>query len=505
VPITSHTPIPSHRARTLVAAAVAVALTGCGFGESGIAPPTDRFFFPAALAVDPGGDWLYVINSNSDLRYNAGTVTAVDLRLAREDRARPDWGRCPTSSYVPPLSQPPRLCCHDFLDQGVTNCDERGYINPGTTVRLGSFGGTMAVQPLAPDRRRLFVAVRAEPSITFVDISLAGGKLSMKCTDPGQGGADAEQNALCGDGWRVKTGAIQSDGQPMNLQEEPHGLVLDQALGVLYIAHLGGVVNGQRVARGLSVVDVCAPDTRRPRLAAVIEDALPLTGSLGLTSVVPAAPGDPQAPLYGTAEFTSDIVQINYRNPAQARCDASAAADRDLTMVAGVTFGSTAFASRGADLRGLVVAPSGDRAYVLHKEYADRLRAEYNPPSVVEIDRSPDSRGDPQSRPLSVVGVCTGPTELLSHDAGRGPRLYVNCFEGGQVYVVDPVLMVAESIIEVGAGPSDIQFSPSDPTVAYVAGFANNNISILDLRPGSPTEYRVVQRIGFPRSSNTLR
>ena len=38
-----------------------------------------------------------------------------------------------------------------------------------------------------------------------------------------------------------------------------------------------------------------------------------------------------------------------------------------------------------------------------------------------------------------------------------------------------------------------------DRTVAYVAGFANNNVSVLDLKPGSPTEYRVVQRIGFPR------
>jgi len=35
--------------------------------------------------------------------------------------------------------------------------------------------------------------------------------------------------------------------------------------------------------------------------------------------------------------------------------------------------------------------------------------------------------------------------------------------------------------------------------VAYVVGFGDNNISVIDLRPGSTTEYHVVQRMGFPR------
>jgi len=116
VPNTSDTHRPGHRGRALAVAA-ATTIAACGFGESGIAPPIDRFFFPASIAVDPTGDWLYVVNSNSDLRYNAGTVVAVDLRLAREDRARADWGPCPTSAYVPPLSGPSRLCCQDFIDQ----------------------------------------------------------------------------------------------------------------------------------------------------------------------------------------------------------------------------------------------------------------------------------------------------------------------------------------------------------------------------------------------------
>jgi hypothetical protein len=34
--------------------------------------------------------------------------------------------------------------------------------------------------------------------------------------------------------------------------------------------------------------------------------------------------------------------------------------------------------------------------------------------------------------------------------------------------------------------------------LAYVLDFTQNDVSVLDLAPGSPTQYHVVQRIGFP-------
>src|SRR4051794_9068541 len=73
--------------------ALAFALGGpaCNFGESGVPPSADQIFLPTGLAVDPDGRWLYVVNSNFDLRYNAGTVTAVDLQKVATDRAS-SWG-----------------------------------------------------------------------------------------------------------------------------------------------------------------------------------------------------------------------------------------------------------------------------------------------------------------------------------------------------------------------------------------------------------------------------
>jgi YVTN family beta-propeller protein len=87
---------------------------------------------------------------------------------------------------------------------------------------------------------------------------------------------------------------------------------------------------------------------------------------------------------------------------------------------------------------------------------------------------------------------------MQMHDAGRGSRIYVTCYDDGQIYVVDPNAVVVTSIIDVGAGPISLVFSPLDPSVGYVASFANSHLSVIDLEPGSPTENHVVMRIGLP-------
>ena len=122
---------------------------------------------------------------------------------------------------------------------------------------------------------------------------------------------------------------------------------------------------------------------------------------------------------------------------------------------------------------------------------------------MVEVDRSADAEGKPYNRAVAVVETCTGATEMHLHDAGRGPRLYVVCFEAGQIYVLDTAPLSVAGIINVGRGPTTMVLPPKgaeyDQTKVYVAGFSDNNVSVIDLAPGSQTENRVVQRIGFPQ------
>src|SRR3954464_7960820 len=177
----------------LIAAAGCASAIGCGLNQEGIGPPRNQIFYPGAIRVDPiDGRWLYVVNSNSDLRYNDGTLAAVDLDAVRADRALESaWGNCPSVNYIYPSSSPgtppssspaaplgphSAYCCWDMLDRNVLNCDERGYIN--SAVKIGSFGSAIEIQPVTPGTdpasaqkaSRLFVGVRGNASVTWVDV-----------------------------------------------------------------------------------------------------------------------------------------------------------------------------------------------------------------------------------------------------------------------------------------------------------------------------------------------
>jgi hypothetical protein len=126
--------------------------------------------------LDRNSDWLFVTNSNADLRYNDGTLVALSMERAAKDREEykpgndppttenhPDWRDCPEVNYERPRIDPRRFCCWDVVNhkRDALNCDERGYIdsdeisaNPDVrdsdrglgNVRIGSFAAGMVLQ-----------------------------------------------------------------------------------------------------------------------------------------------------------------------------------------------------------------------------------------------------------------------------------------------------------------------------------------------------------------------
>jgi DNA-binding beta-propeller fold protein YncE len=456
---------------------------GCSFGESGVSPPLDGLFLPTGLAVDPTGGWLFVVNSNSDLRYNAGTVAAIDVVKVGEDRARRDWGACPSAGYRPTGPTGNRFCCYDFHDPTVLNCDERGYVASGATVKIGSFGSTLLVTGganNAPDRR-LFVAVRSEPSVTFIDAQVNGREIGLRCL----GGGAAAANPFCDDSHKVRAG--EDAVGLLKLPEEPYAMAIDQGLGALYVSH------GQR---GVSVIDLCAS---RPSLVSVTVPVFLTSPREAVSALMVPQPGNPAAPIYALGRYYVEDrpaeIQSLYLRGGEQPC--AGGDPRPLELVPGESFFPSAFYPSGMDIRGLALSADNRRAYVLHRNGIPAYSRD-NPPALVEVDRTPDAQGRPVNRTVEVVEICSGATELHQHDAGRGPRLYVPCFESGQVYVVDPRLMEVAAVINTGRGPTTLTFAPGDPTIAYLGGFSDNNISVIDLRPGSSNENKVVQRIGFP-------
>ncbi len=522
----------------LLLSVVSVPVAGCSFGENGIDPPINRIFLPAGIVADPVYPFLYVVNSNSDLRFNAGTVVAVDLARAAKTltdaRASHDTNPAiPTCSKTRFSRTEPvadDYCCRDLVDSNILNCNEPQFVRSEATVSIGSFGGAVELQqaPRPDDTtiRRLFMAVRAEPSITYADVKIVanfsgsddggasadGGAtsyaVSMRCTGARGDTSAQPANAYCDDNWRIRRPGGATPGE-LVLPEEPHVLWLDPALpGILYVGHLTVTANAQIQGGGVSTLDICDPTSPNwVRFAGLAQTAfLPVTASQAVAAL---SKGDPAPPnlfvtdplVYATARYSAQVTGMVLRtpvSPSQLTCPHPTTAPLDLTLVPGENFLSPAFLPNGSDVRGILffTDPTGHpEAFVLHRNDSDTIA---NPPALVVLDRQALPDGTPANSVMGILDVCNGPTAMQMHNAGLTDRIYVTCYDDGEIYVIDPVALVVTAIIDVGTGPTSLVFSPLDPGIAYVASFANSHLSVIDIAPGSPTENHVVQRVGLP-------
>jgi DNA-binding beta-propeller fold protein YncE len=132
-----------------------------------------------------------------------------------------------------------------------------------------------------------------------------------------------------------------------------------------------------------------------------------------------------------------------------------------------------------ADTRALGFSPTGERLYAINRE----------PPSLQVFDTSSSSNA-PANRFTAAFDIC----RVASRLAVIGERVYVTCFQDGQVYVTDPISGRSD-VIDVGRGAFDITHARSRGR-AYVTNFLEDTIAVLDVAEASPLRDRVVLRIG---------
>lgn len=193
---------------------VALASIGCEDRNRGIPPDGKGLYFPSGVALDPRvpadrpARWLFVLNGNSDLVFNAGTLVPVDLEeffaawMLDPDRCfgvRGDGtkieadatfcapGPCPgCESFVsgaPVIGDVGAeltddvMCRRNAYKPQVIECEDTFFARDEAAVRLGNFGTgltgwTREVVTDAPaDEGHLFMAVRGDPSVTWVRIT----------------------------------------------------------------------------------------------------------------------------------------------------------------------------------------------------------------------------------------------------------------------------------------------------------------------------------------------
>ncbi len=535
------TPSPQRTGAFLLTtlAALAAGAGACSLSQEGVMPPADTFFFPSSAIMPPDGQWLFVANSNADLRYNDGTLVMVNvgedvtapgadgtvtLRGAASDRARgSQWPVCPQQDYVNAVSRSvPPTCCWDVLDSNILNCDERLYVQSDATVRIGSFASGMEWQtncsgacaqkegcPFDPAGARIIIGVRGDTSLTWLDVLPAAGgpRPSLHCRQDGviQPLAECTQKVTSTRS-DLLTEAGDTNAPDVLLPDEPYALKLDADRDLLYVGHLVGNTSTPD-SGGISVFNV-SPNGPAPAAAGFPPEPAFVTptpspfpanaaGVFGITNLTLHAQlgSDPKGPqeLFASSRYLPQVTSlIPYLSGSQTATAFNCGDNSDVVLLGAADSLSTGLS--GAEIRGLAFVDPPDSA----PDQPQRVFAlERIPPDLVGFDVGRTQSGAVTVLPTSLIETCSSPTFLYQHDAGDGMRLYVNCFDTGEIYVVDPTVPSLLTTFQVGRGPAGMVFDPNLP-VAYVLDFSQNDLVVVDLAPASPTQYHVIQRIGFP-------
>jgi DNA-binding beta-propeller fold protein YncE len=429
----------------------------CTASAEEVRPPEDQLFFPTGAAVAPDDSVMFVANANSELRYDSGAILVVDLDAV--DRVSADWT---LSGAIP------EGCDMDPDHTETLACDEAAFLIPHAGARIGNFATDIAVQDTHDGQLRLIVPTRGDPSIAWVNWD--GSKLACN--------TGAEGFALCDEAHRLSY--IHNDPDLALLPDEPFGVFADSTNDFAIVTHLTtGAVTLVDSPRG---GDAVIADVRTGLFAAD-----PLTGLRGATGVAGRTPGTTSDIVYIGSRSEDRIQTVTVGRPVNAGPLSSA------YLVQGNWFFLNAVggnAGSSIDTRGMAFSANGDRLYLVNRR----------PATLQVYDTSLGPSGFPLNKGVGVTDICREASTLAVVDSGDGERVFVTCFQDGQLYVVDPRgLSSVDDIITVGRGPYSVVAAPTRKKV-YVTNFLEDTIAVVDVAPTSMVRNRVVLRIGQPKA-----
>lgn len=429
------------------------AVSACDTANPGIAPVPAQLNFPTVVTVTPevdGRSFLLVANANFDLRYNQGTLQSYDITAMRE--------------AIAGCSTPP--CSFENLASFLVS-----------EVQLGSHVSAMA---LSPRGDRVYLGVRSEADLTWVDFSPGTGALTCEGTG---------QPELCANRRRTTTVELGCD-RTVTLRGDPVGLVVGSLDALGGPADRDYVVLVQRGGFASLFLDVERGNAVEPVLTQTIE---------GLAYYVVQAVPDPSG--------TSLWVQHSYP-PSVANTNTTARITRDMVEIA-VSYDasrpacSTVYVARrlplrgiddGADTRDLAFDATGRKAFLVTRR----------PEGLVEIDFDQAPLFPDEAPVFGVTPVGYGPSRVERIESNGHEFFAVSCFDGRSVWFVDPVDLSPRAIAAGLSGPYELGFDPTGQLV-FVADFRDSVIRAIDVSAVEAGDARVVATFGTVRAVQVLR
>ncbi|MCP4606697.1 MAG: hypothetical protein GY847_40350 [Proteobacteria bacterium] len=488
-------------ATILTVLGVSVLALGCLPDTSGIDPPSDKLVYPVGLAVTPeieltpkiladcnpdAGDlsecpqrYLLAANSNFDLKYNSGTLVAIDLNKLDEIESNLNSDK-PKSEYLEYLSE----------DNKYLFVPEDELIKSEETIRIGSFASDL---DLTPNGKRALIPVRGKRAILIIDLgSEANGILSCGNKDDGR---------ECNSKHRIE----RNDDLNITLPIEPY-----EVASLEYVSQtgkkrttktLGFATHLYRGEVSLFVIDTKSETIDDREVPEKTE--LTLTPELidVVGGVVPGASGIAVNPnrreiyVSGRHDPVPHVAVMKVLTDSE---HGSFTSNPYFNDVGGINIAQDLYG--GTDARGLAVTESGDTAFLVTR----------TPEALLQLDTA-----DRKLTGMTTLGADPSVVALYENDYDNldpsddtaNVNAFVLCFLRDQVYIVESDNMLSPPIVRTtGFGPHAIAFDKARQR-AYIANFTESTITVLNAEwpfdhvsvpvPGSDSRAKI--KIGKPR------
>ena len=432
--------------KLFVCASALVALGACNLDNLGDPPVQGDIYLPTGLMISAQSDgnaprFMYLINSNFDLRYNRGSVQVYDL-----DRLDSALSACAT----------PGVDCD--IDAKNVLVDE--VLVPSLATSFG----------ISPDRKRMYVATRTDPSMTFIDLDEnADGDGVLRCDD---------SERRCSDD-RRRGNDPNDNPRHKVLPLEPVGLITlnasDANIDADFTPEGALVLVAHRNGQASLFYDDGSSDSSNgrygPRLLDVLEN-LPLEP----TGIV----FDPTTHLaYLSVYSRTGVVGLSRQlSRVGITLQQDGGSSSPTTLTTSFLYDAGALVIGGAaaqrDTRAIAMNPTRP---------GEALVASVDPAALMFVDVGATSNGSlPADNVVArrVVDVAAGPTRMTLGQLGGRSIVAVSCFDGKSLYLLDVVTSDILAIVHNLDGPFELQID-SVRRRLYLADFRSSTVRVIDL------------------------
>lgn len=527
-------------AATLGAAVLASSATGCFNNDDVIVPPSREFNYPTSLTVSPGGNALYVANSDFDLQFSGGTMQVLDLGTCA-----PGTRGCLRNDALAlrdalEASEPggPSVCgqfglgTNDnpvLLPGPCTAFPTPSYVRQYAGIGAFASNATLAIEPgadgAATGRARLFLTVRGDPSVTFFDV-VNDTNADTLAQPVGAGGCSGPFCLECqAQGDTQRCGPLHRVGENASLTTrgivlpvEPVGIAASEDARVIVVAH-------QTQAQASLLVN---------SWGAAPELEFPLSGLPEGPTEVAAIPMPGIARLQGSSFGYGASFLVTYRDAPYVdvlRFDADAGSSPSRPFLTASFREPITVNSDGSDSRGVAIDASARvaceancsageidclvdcaedvplRAFMANRAPPSLLGGEILTEVVRDENGTPTAATDSlnifQSVPLSFGASRVHIGHVLDEQGKKQLRVFVVSFEAREVASYDPEARRIEAIIHTGRGPhaivTDTREGDDGHALLYVGHFSDSFLGVVDLDMRHPRTFgQMFAAVGTP-------